>query len=46
MKMTNDPGAVRFKCPNCGKADIVRSKHNRITVVRYTCPECSFEGPN
>ncbi|MBU0979458.1 MAG: DUF1610 domain-containing protein [Nanoarchaeota archaeon] len=42
----NDPGSVRFKCPNCGKTEILRTKHQRETVVRYKCHECGFEGPN
>jgi predicted RNA-binding Zn-ribbon protein involved in translation (DUF1610 family) len=44
--ITNDTGSVKFKCPNCGKTEIIRSKHDRATVVRYRCPECGFEGPN
>ncbi|MGC8587298.1 MAG: zinc finger domain-containing protein [Candidatus Micrarchaeia archaeon] len=36
---------VEFKCPNCGKANIVRCSHCRETYVRYKCPECGFEGP-
>ncbi|MBI5797976.1 RNA-binding protein, partial [Candidatus Woesearchaeota archaeon] len=39
-------GSVIFKCPSCGKADITRSFHARELGTRYTCPACSFEGPN
>ncbi|MBW2968472.1 RNA-binding protein [Candidatus Woesearchaeota archaeon] len=35
-----------FKCPNCGKRDIVRCGHCRSIVAKYKCPECGFEGPN
>ncbi|MFH1409765.1 MAG: zinc finger domain-containing protein [Nanoarchaeota archaeon] len=46
MKQTNDQGSVKFLCPNCGKQEIVRTKHERETAVRYKCPECGFDGPN
>ena len=46
VNVSNDNGTVIFKCPSCGKADIVRSKNAREVVVKYTCPECGFEGPN
>ena len=45
-KIENDPGAVAFKCPNCGKQEIVRCTHCRQIVAKYKCPECGFEGPN
>jgi len=45
-RITNESGSVRFKCPKCGKAEIVRCKHCRETVVKYKCPECGFVGPN
>jgi len=28
-KITNDVGAVIFKCPKCGKTDIIRCRHCR-----------------
>ncbi|MBW2985306.1 RNA-binding protein [Candidatus Woesearchaeota archaeon] len=34
-----------FKCPNCGKYEIVRCDHCRKISTKYTCPECNFEGP-
>lgn len=45
-RIANDPGSVRFKCPNCGKYEIVRSTQSRKLAVKYTCPECGFSGPN
>ncbi len=44
--ITNKPGSVNFKCPKCGKAEIVRCKNCREIVAKYKCPECGFEGPN
>lgn len=46
VQVGSSPGTIRFTCPNCGKAKIVRSQKHRISAVRYKCPECSFEGPN
>lgn len=46
VKTTNLTGTTSFLCPNCGKATIVRSKKARELVIKYTCPECGFEGPN
>jgi len=45
-RITNDAGTAKFKCPNCGKSEIVRCKQCRAIVVKYKCPECGFEGPN
>ncbi len=45
-KVTNEKGVTRFKCPNCGKAEIVRTKHQRRIAVKYKCKNCSFSGPN
>jgi len=45
-KITNNSGATTFKCPNCGKYDIVRCGNCRKTVTKYVCPECGFTGPN
>jgi len=42
----NDGGSVNFKCPNCSKAVIVRTKNERQIVTKYTCPECGYIGPN
>ncbi len=36
---------VRFKCPKCGKAEIIRCLECRDSAVTYVCPECGFEGP-
>lgn len=45
-KITNAAGTVKFKCPKCGKSDIIRCGHCREIVAKYKCPECGFEGPN
>ena len=45
-RITNIEGTTKFKCPNCGKTDIVRCGHCRDIVTKYKCPECGFEGPN
>ena len=44
-KLVNEPGDVTFKCPNCGKAHISRSKKARQLARSYTCPSCGFVGP-
>lgn len=44
--ITNDVGAASFPCPKCGKQIIHRSRKSREIVVKYTCPECGFVGPN
>ena len=44
--LTNNKGSVKFQCPNCGKAEIIRCGKCRETVAKYICPECQFEGPN
>ncbi len=36
---------VRFKCPSCGKAEIVRCFPCRGTSIAYKCKECGFVGP-
>ena len=45
-RLTNDVGSVILNCPKCGKGKITRCKHCRQIAVKYTCPECGFEGPN
>lgn len=45
-QITNDAGAVTFKCPNCAKSTIIRSSTARALVAKYHCAECGFEGPN
>ncbi|MBN1275512.1 RNA-binding protein [Candidatus Woesearchaeota archaeon] len=44
--ITNDVGAVSFRCPKCGFEPIVRSSGERKNVTPYTCPKCGFTGPN
>ena len=46
IKITNQDGAVNFKCPKCGKFEMVRCETCRKTVAKYTCPECGFTGQN
>ena len=45
-RITNTLGTTRFKCPNCGKSEIIRCHHCREIVAKYRCSLCSFEGPN
>ena len=45
-EILNEKGAVKFKCPNCGKYEIVRCAKCREIAAKYTCSECSFSGPN
>ncbi|MBU0461701.1 MAG: RNA-binding protein [Nanoarchaeota archaeon] len=44
--IANDSGTVHFKCPKCGKSDIIRCSYCRKIVAKYKCHECNFEGPN
>ena len=37
---------TRFKCPNCGKYEIIRCQSCKKNCVKYKCPECGFIGPN
>ena len=46
VRVANDKGSVTFNCPKCGKYEIVRSRHAREIVAKYTCPGCGFTGPN
>ncbi|MEK6940853.1 MAG: zinc finger domain-containing protein [Nanoarchaeota archaeon] len=46
IELTNLAGSTRFKCPNCGKKEIIRCVHCREIAARYKCEECNFEGPN
>ena len=46
LKVSNDPGSVRFKCPQCGKFEMVRCSKCRKEAIKYTCPNCEFTGPN
>ncbi len=42
-KVTRD--YAEFRCPKCGKSNIVRCMHCREIVNTYTCPKCGFVGP-
>ena len=44
--ITNDVGSVKFKCPSCGKTEIVRCQKCRKIAANYKCAECGFIGPN
>ncbi len=44
--ITNDAGSVKFKCPQCGKTEIIRCSACRKNATKFTCAECGFEGPN
>ncbi|MBR9690815.1 RNA-binding protein [Candidatus Woesearchaeota archaeon] len=44
--VSNDTGNVSFKCPKCGKEDIIRCTHCRDIAAKYVCHSCKFEGPN
>jgi hypothetical protein len=44
--ITGQAGAAKFKCPKCGKYEIIRCAHCREIAAKYQCPECKFEGPN
>ncbi|MBS3175433.1 DUF1610 domain-containing protein [Candidatus Woesearchaeota archaeon] len=45
MSITNLVGSVRFKCPKCGKQELVRCAHCRKIAAQYACPECEYVGP-
>lgn len=45
-RITNTIGTARFPCPDCGKTEIVRTRHMRELGARYKCAGCGFEGPN
>ena len=45
-RITNDGGSVTFKCPKCKDFEIIRGRHARQIVGKYTCPKCGFTGPN
>ncbi|MCK5333078.1 MAG: RNA-binding protein [Candidatus Aenigmarchaeota archaeon] len=36
---------VRFSCPSCAEADIVRCSRCKNASNNYTCPKCGFVGP-
>lgn len=44
-KLVNEPADIRFSCPNCGEAEISRSRKARELSKSYTCPKCGFVGP-
>jgi Zn-ribbon RNA-binding protein len=46
VSIVNDPGAVKFSCPSCGKYAVIRCSNCRKIVAKYKCPLCGFEGPN
>ncbi len=46
QRITNTKGTAVFGCPNCNKEQIVRCAECRKIVVKYTCHQCGFTGPN
>ncbi|MBW3013611.1 DUF1610 domain-containing protein [Candidatus Woesearchaeota archaeon] len=44
VRITNSIGSVKFKCPNCGEAEIIRCSHCRAIGANYECPKCGFKG--
>jgi len=46
IRVANIKGTVEFKCPSCGKAEILRCAECRKLATKYKCPSCGFEGPN
>lgn len=44
--LTNLSGSTSFKCPKCGKIEIIRCSHCRKIGAKYTCSNCNFSGPN
>ncbi|MFZ2456756.1 MAG: zinc finger domain-containing protein [Candidatus Altiarchaeia archaeon] len=36
---------VEFKCPTCGKTEVVRCQSCRILGTKYKCGNCGFTGP-
>jgi len=36
---------VRFACPKCAKAEILRCEKCKKQINVYRCPKCKFEGP-
>ncbi len=36
---------VKFKCPNCGKVEIVRCSQCKALSNKYECSNCKFIGP-
>ena len=43
---TIQEGATIFKCPDCGKEDIIRCMHCKKVGIKYVCSSCDFSGPN
>ena len=39
-------GTTRFKCPDCGKVEIIRCVHCKKIAIKYECGSCGFSGPN
>jgi len=45
MRVESEKVWVRFSCPKCGKAEIIRCDRCRSLENQYKCPECGFKGP-
>ncbi|MBS3159934.1 DUF1610 domain-containing protein [Candidatus Woesearchaeota archaeon] len=46
IRILNQKGTVKFRCPQCGQFDIIRCPSCRKSAIKYKCPNCSFVGPN
>ncbi|MBI4009588.1 MAG: RNA-binding protein [Candidatus Aenigmarchaeota archaeon] len=36
---------IRFNCPDCGQAEIVRCANCKNLSSKYSCSKCKFLGP-
>ena len=45
-RIASTTGSARFKCPSCGKHEIIRCQPCRELSAKYKCPQCGFNGPN
>ena len=45
-KIANLKSAAIFKCPKCGKVEIIRCERCRRSGIKYKCSDCNFIGPN
>jgi len=43
IEVTDD--FTKFKCPSCGKVEIIRCNRCKSISKKYKCSNCSFIGP-
>ncbi len=43
--IVSDNDFVKFDCPSCLKAEIIRCKNCKNLSNEYVCPKCGFVGP-